>query len=135
MFLSLLCALWIGLLRHRWFLAASIQGVRSPLRFLKAATGGGALTWRQWLLPLGLSDLPTGYHVLWALAVVMLAGTVDRWYLGLRWFELVPYAPGLLALVAIAIGLLTYLIWLWFLTGRCVRRMDSRCSVESLWQG
>ena len=93
LYVTTLCTLWVGLLRHRSTLIESVKGVRSPFRFLKAATGGADLRWRQWLLPLRMADLPWAYHVVWLLAVVLLAGATDRWFLGLEWFQLVPPDP------------------------------------------
>jgi hypothetical protein len=60
LYLGLLSTLWIGLLKHREFLVASLREERSFWRFFKAATGGKALTWRQWFLPLRLSEMPEG---------------------------------------------------------------------------
>jgi hypothetical protein len=114
LYVLLLCVLWAGLLRHRADLALSLRAYPSPLLFVKAATGGAELTWRQWLLPLRMSELPRSYYALWTIAVIMLAGVADRWFLGLEWFGLVPHVRVFVVVVAIAIGLACYLRWLWY---------------------
>jgi hypothetical protein len=108
------CALWVGLLRHRRILVESLRGFPSLLLFLKAATGGAELTWRQWLFPLRAADLPRAYHLLWLLAVLLLAGVVYRWYLGLEWFGLVPFVRWPVVVLAVVGGLAGYLTWLWY---------------------
>lgn len=116
--LLVLCELWLALLRHRLILAESLRGFQSPLLFMKAATGGADLTWRQWMLPLRFSELPRAYHTFWAgTATLLVAGTVDRWYLGLEWFKLVPRIRWYVATLAATSGLLCYLTWLWYALG------------------
>ncbi len=66
-----------------------LRETRSPLAFLKAATGGADLTCAQWLLPLRRSEFPDTTYAVWVVAVVLLAGGVDRWYLGLEWYGLI----------------------------------------------
>ena len=90
----------------------------SFLRFLKAATGGAHLSWRQWIIPLKMSELPRAYPLLWALVVVLVAGMTDRWFLGLKWFDLVSSGRWLCFCAAEVIGLGTYFSWLWVTSRR-----------------
>jgi hypothetical protein len=113
LYILLLCLLWTGLLRHQGFLLKSLRDEQSSMTFLKAATGGHKLTWRQWLLPLHLSDMPDARFGVWVFAVILLAASANRWYLGLEWFG---FAPGWhlhVGLGAILVGLCVYFIWLW----------------------
>ncbi len=83
------------------------------MRFLKAATGGAHLTWRQWIIPLKMSELPRAYPLCWVMVVVLVAGQVDRWYLGLQWFNLVSSIRFVVFGVALFVGLVAYFFWLW----------------------
>jgi hypothetical protein len=112
LFLTVVCTLWLSLLRHRDILVASLQGHSSFMRFLKAATGGDRLTWREWIIPLRIAELPRAYHVFWVLVIVLVAGQVDRWYLGLEWFGLVPTVRWFVIGAAVFVGLAGYFIWL-----------------------
>ncbi len=84
------------------------------MAFLKAATGGSGLTWRQWLLPMRLSELTDSSYVVWIVAVVLFAGGVDRWYLGLEWYGLVAGSHLLVGVCSILGGFCIYLAWLWW---------------------
>jgi hypothetical protein len=113
LYLSCQCVLWVALLRHWPRLVGSVRGQPTFLRFLKAATGGAALSWRQWLLPLRWSELPSAYHYLWVLGVILWSGLVDRVFLGLQWFGLVPNLRWQVVAVGVAAGLAGYFGWLW----------------------
>ena len=43
----------------------------------------------------------------------MIIGVIDRWYLGLEWFRLVPSVRWIVSGVGLVAGLALYLIWLW----------------------
>lgn len=91
-FIGLFCAVWLGFLRHARILADSIRAARPRtwLEFLKAATGGGHLTHRQWLLPITPQEVPLLYHSMWATAIAVVFGiTLFRWYAGLEWLGVV----------------------------------------------
>jgi hypothetical protein len=105
-------ALWSALLRHRGTLVASIGEPTSFWRFLKAATGGAELTWRQWVLPLTWADLPRAYHVLWVLTVLLVAAAAERWYLGLQWFGILEGLRTVVVASALLLGLIAYFWWL-----------------------
>lgn len=113
LYVSLLCVLWAALLRHRSFLLTSLRETRSPMTFLKAATGGRDLTWRQWVLPVRLSELPDADYAVWVVAVILFAGGVDRWYLGFEWFGLVSGSRFVVLGAGVLAGLCVYLAWLW----------------------
>jgi hypothetical protein len=107
--------LWIAFLRHRETLieTAWAANPKTFLQFLKAATGSGDKTWRQWWLPTKMSDLPRAYHLLWALIGMWLGYGLARWYLGLEWLG-VNLGPRLsivtLLILAATAG---YFTWLW----------------------
>ena len=67
LFTLIICVLWIAFLRHRETLLASARksNPKSGFAFLKAAMGGAHLSWRQFLIPLKLTDLPMSYHMTW----------------------------------------------------------------------
>ena len=105
--------LWAGLLRHRHSIRDSVSGHHSFVAFVKAANGGSNLSWRQFLMPMRVSELPHAYHVLWLTVVVLVAMSAYRWYLGLEWFG-IHYGAGVwIATAAVLLGLTLYLAWLW----------------------
>jgi hypothetical protein len=109
------CAMWAAFLRHRADLVASAKNTnpRSWFDFVKAMTGGGHLSWRQYFLPLKLSELPTSYHMFWILVVIWVAFTPFRFYFGLEWLGLFPglrMQALILWGIVVAIG---YFFWLW----------------------
>jgi len=112
--------LWAGFLRHRhtWFNAVMDHTPNTFVEFLKATTGGGQLSWRQYLVPYRSSELLCGYHVLlWTLPPMLLYAAAFRWYVGLDWFDIVPGPYSLLGvrLVAAMVGVifLAFNIWLY----------------------
>lgn len=111
--LALVVTLWFALLRHRNILAASLRGHSSFMRFMKAATGGAHLTWRQWIIPLKMSELPCAYQLFWVVAVTLVAGVSDRWYCGLEWFNVVSSIRWIVLGTALIIGYVVYFRWLW----------------------
>jgi hypothetical protein len=121
LYLAFVACLWVGLLRHRHSIRDSVRGSQTFLQLMKAATGGRTLTWRQWCLPLRLSELPNAYHLLWALAVLLVAGSMDRWYLGAEWYGLLHGARWVIISVSVAGGFALYFVWLW----RAVRNLPA----------
>jgi hypothetical protein len=121
LYLAFVAVLWVGLLRHRRSILDSVRGAQTFLQLVKAATGGSRLTWRQWCLPLRLSELPNAYHLLWVLAVAAVAGSMDRWYLGVEWYGFLPGARWLVVPASVAGGLGIYFVWLW----RAVRSLPA----------
>lgn len=113
LYVALACALWWALLKHRTILLTSLRELRSPWAFLKAATGGGDLTWRQWLLPMRLSELPDSRSAVWVVAVMLLGSGAERWYLGLEWYGFFPGWRVSVAGGSIVLALGLYLAWLW----------------------
>lgn len=119
LFVSLFCGVWLGFQRHRPILIASIRDAapRGVVDFLKAATGGGHLTLRQWLLPLTLREAPMLYHSVWATAIAVVFGiSVFRWYVGIEWIGLVEISQPLrvaIVLTSVTGALVLYFVHLW----------------------
>jgi hypothetical protein len=111
---ALVCLLWLGLLRHWAALVDSVRGHRGLFDFLKAASGGAELSYRQWLLPLRAAEFPWAFHLAWLLAATLLGGSAYRWHLGLEWFGVVPHGWRQVVLwTSVSVGCVAYLAWLW----------------------
>lgn len=119
LYILFFCAVWLAFLRHQRILLETIVAAEpnSPLDFLKAATGGAHLTFRQWLLPLRPSEVPVIYHSLWAAAVAVVFGiSLFRWYAGLEWLGAIEASlPSRLLMVLGGVGgaLTGYFLLLW----------------------
>ena len=116
LYLVLVCGLWATFLRHRLTLIASVMSTKpkSRLEFLKAATGGAHLTWRQYLLPLKISELPKSYHSVLFLAVTLTGCMMFNWYLGLSWLGVIPVSHPVAIVIIIMLSVVLYAGWLWF---------------------
>jgi hypothetical protein len=105
LYVALFCAVWIGFLRHQGILLETIR-LAAPagwLDFVKAVTGGGHLTMRQWLLPLRASEVPLAYHGLWLTGVAVVFGiTLFRYYAALEWLGY--FEPAIVARVVVVLG-------------------------------
>jgi hypothetical protein len=89
-FISLFCAFWQAFLRHLPSLLLSIRvyAPESIWDFIRVATGGGHLSWRQWLFPLKHQELPLRYHYLWLCSTGVIFGiSLFRIYAGLEWLN------------------------------------------------
>ena len=87
-FILLFAVSWIVFLRHLPLLVKSIQKSRptTTLEFIKSATGGAHLTWRQWLIPYKPSEFPQIYHTFWIAAISLVLGlSLFRWYAAAEW--------------------------------------------------
>ena len=123
-FLAVFLSVWLAFLRHLPRLLATIENANptSRLQFLKAATGGGQLSVRQWLLPLNLAELPELYHCFWTIAVpVVFGSTLFRWYVGLEWFDV--FQPSLILrgcviFLSMLLAQTVYFVVLWNLSQR-----------------
>jgi hypothetical protein len=93
LFIGLAMVLWLGLLKHRHTLVATMPPRGSLLAYFKAGTGGRELSYRQWLCPLTYRDLPWAYHLTWWTAVVFVSLSAYRFYLALEWYEVAPLNP------------------------------------------
>ena len=82
LYITLFCGIWIGFLRHREIIVQTISAASptSSIEFLKAATGGSHLSFRQWLFPIRLSEVPLIYHYVFFVGM-------PRWN-GLAWSSL-----------------------------------------------
>lgn len=122
-FALLICLLWAGLLRHRKSIVHSVRDCTGPMQIFKALTGGARLTWRQWLCPLRLADLPDFSTYVWVLTVMWVAGAAYRWYLGLEWFGFSPVDRLYVGVITPLAGIAAYVAW--------VYRAAQRASGES----
>jgi hypothetical protein len=119
-----LCILWAVFLRHRrsWMEESFCRDGRSFGRFIKTATGGGQLTWRQWLLPCSPRELPRGYEICLIVIPLLMVGTVARWYYGFQWFGILPWMSNLALFVILAVIALAVLAgWLYWEYQGCRR--------------
>ena len=115
LFVLLLCILWAAFLRHRQILIASARSKnpKSVMAFVKAGLGAAHLSWRQYFFPLKPSDLPTAYHMVWAMTAVLVGGSLYRWYLGLAWLGAFPWSWSIAVLVIVFLLVsLVYMAWL-----------------------
>jgi hypothetical protein len=103
--------LWLGILKHRHTLAATMPPRGSLLVYFKAGTGGRELSYRQWLCPLTYADLPWAYHLVWWTSVVFIGASVYRFYLALEWYEVVPMHPLWVRFIAPSVVVLATCWW------------------------
>ena len=107
--------LWAAFLKHKDVLITltKSRNEKSILGFIKAATGGAHLSWRQYLLPLSLGELPASYYIVWIVSVCFVGGNFYRWYLGFNWLGLLSLPLVLVISISMAIPSVGYVIWLW----------------------
>jgi hypothetical protein len=132
LYITLFCGVWIGFLRHREIIVATISS-SSPtswLDFLKAATGGSHLTIRQWLFPIRPSEAPLLYHYVWLVAIPVVFGiSLFRWYAAMEWIGLVEptdYTRVYVILHGVFSTLVLYLLALWRLYRQSVEAAISQ---------
>jgi hypothetical protein len=124
---AVICILWAAFLRHRLTLLLSVRrdGSAGPLAVVKTALGGGSLTWRQFLFPLRLADLPSAYHVVWVFMAALMGTGLYRLYLVLCWLGACSFAHGDVAMAAAStfcVG--CYLAWLATEAGKANSAVD-----------
>jgi hypothetical protein len=114
LYLILVCGLWITFLRHRRTIIALARSAYpiSRLDFIKAATGGEHLTWRQYILPLKLSELPKSYHLAMLVAVTLTGSMLINWYLGLSWLGVISFSHPVAIILCILLSVMCYVGWL-----------------------
>jgi hypothetical protein len=116
LFVGLSMALWLGFLKHRHTLAATMPPHGSLLAYLKAGTGARELSYRQWVCPLRYSELPWAYHLAWWAGIGFVATSAYRFYLAVEWYGIAPLEPMWVRLIAPSIVLLAtcwaYASWL-----------------------
>lgn len=110
---GMFCAFWGAFLSHQPYLLETIQAEkpRNWAGFLKAATGGGHLSLRQWVFPCRMSELPRLYHGIWLVGIAIVFGiSLFRYYVSLEWLGLFESAlwPRMIALFT---GVFGSLIW------------------------
>lgn len=111
LFIGLAMVLWLGLLTHRHTLVATMPRRGLLLAYFKAGTGGRELTYRQWLCPLTVSELPSAYHYACWCAVAFVGISAYRFYLALEWYGVVPVDPLWVRLVAPSVLLVATCWW------------------------
>jgi hypothetical protein len=118
LFVAIFVTAWWAFLRHRSTIAGSLinSDATSWLGFAKAATGGGCLTYRQWLLPFRPEEIPDPYMSVWPAALAACFGTsLFRYWAAAEWLDFVP-AETMLRFAALAVGvggtLVAYYGWL-----------------------
>jgi hypothetical protein len=118
LFVSTFVAAWWAFLRHQGVIAESVRAAapRSWPQFLKAATGGGGLTYRQWLFPLRPREIPNPYHSVWPAALAVSFGvSLLRFWLAGEWLHLVParaWLRGAVLMVGVGGTMVAYFAWL-----------------------
>jgi hypothetical protein len=111
LFVGLTMVLWLGLLKHRYTLAATMPPSGSLLAYFKAGTGGRELSYRQWLCPLAYKDLPWAYHVMWWSGVAFVGISAYRFYLALEWYGVAPLDPLWVRFITPSVVLLATCWW------------------------
>ena len=115
-FVVLICVLWAAFLKHKETiiaLAKKNNNEKSRLGFFKAAMGGAHLSWRQFILPLKMNELPKSYYLVWILAFYLFWTSLSLWYPGLHRLGLVSLPPYLVLIIMIVAPFISYLLWLW----------------------
>ncbi|HEX6985431.1 MAG TPA: hypothetical protein VF170_08640 [Planctomycetaceae bacterium] len=118
LFVAMFVTGWWAFLRHRPAITESVRasGPKTWPAFVKAATGGGGLTYRQWLLPVRPDEIPNPYHSVWPAALAASFGTsLFRYWAAAEWLELVPAeTPLRIGVLALGVGgtLALYYGWL-----------------------
>lgn len=109
---------WWAFLRHRDSIADSVRAARprSWPGFLKAATGGARLTYRQWLFPIRPGEIPNPYFSVWPAALAVSFGiSLFRLWAAAEWLGLVPTHPairGAVLVAGVAGTMFAYFAWL-----------------------
>ena len=132
LYITLFCGVWIGFLRHRQIIIDTItsSSPTSRIDFLKAATGGANLSFRQWLFPIRPSEAPQLYHCIWLVAIPVVFGiSLFRWYAAMEWMGLVE--PGettriFVVLHGVFSALVLYLMFLWRLYQQSLTSVPER---------
>lgn len=92
-FVSVLIAALYTFLRHWTLLTENVRQSQAITfsDWIKAATGGEGLTFREWLFPLRPREFPNFYHYFWPVTFTVLVGAcLIRCYAFLEWTGLVP---------------------------------------------
>jgi hypothetical protein len=118
LFVATFVAAWWAFLRHRRTITSQVTDAQAKTwpAFVKAATGGGHLSYRQWLFPLRPEEIPDPYMSVWPAALAACFGTsVLRYWAAAEWMRFVPTEPWMrYAVLTIGVGgtLVAYYGWL-----------------------
>jgi hypothetical protein len=115
------CTWWAALLAHRkaWLSRAMALRPSSYLEFVRLASGGGELTWRQILLPYKTEDFVVLYRTAywWFLVtfnIIFLDLTLGRYYIALVWFRVLPHHNIILMTLAALVPVMALvMVWLY----------------------
>ena len=110
-----LCALWGAFLRHRHtWLAAAKENAHSFAQFFRMTAWGTPAAQRGIPFPRTTSYDLRAYQLVFVVTFPLVMGEgLQRWYLGLEWFRLVPYFPfPCVALGAIGLAFVVLIGWL-----------------------
>lgn len=122
LFVAVFVVSWWAFLRHRTTIVGSMQtaGAKTWLGFTKAATGGGKLTYRQWLFPFRPDEIPDPYLSVWPAALATCFGTsLFRYWAAAEWLQVVPaetkfrYAVLFVGVCGTLIVYYGWLAWRW----------------------
>lgn len=118
LFVGIFITCWWAFLRHRKTIVGLVNsaGAQNWPSFIKAATGGGGLTYRQWLFPFRPDEIPNPYLSVWPAALATCFGTsLFRYWASAEWLHIVP-AETHLRYIVLFVGvvgtLATYYGWL-----------------------
>ncbi len=115
LFVGCLLVAWLTAVAHVPLVKQHVQlaAERTFLGRLKVATGGGRLSYRAWLLPLGPAEFPQIYFYVWPSIVAVVTGvTCLRWLAGFEWIGWIEPDPTwrlATTLGGSVVGLLAYL--------------------------
>jgi hypothetical protein len=127
LFVSTFVAVWWSFLRHRRNITAKVNvaNAESWPSFVKAATGGGHLSYRQWLFPFKPHEIPDPYMSVWPAALAACFGTsLFRYWAAAEWMRLVPteswmrYAVLTVGVVGTLVVYYGWLAWKWSRSAR-----------------
>ncbi|HNE06588.1 MAG TPA: hypothetical protein PLT08_18810 [Anaerolineales bacterium] len=111
---ALYCVMWASFLRHCDVITAPANSMSiSFLDYFKATHGGDHLSWRQFMFPVKMSELPKIYYMIWFFVVVVVGGASQvRWYLGLEWLNVAVGYRTQIAIFSSVLFMVGYEVWL-----------------------
>lgn len=113
--LLFICILWAAFMRHKNTVLALARGAnpRTAPEFIKAAMGGGNLSWRAYLFTLR-PNVGANYYNVWVLATGLVFVSLYRLYVGLEWFGLWYVPRSVMLVISSVLPVIGYVVWLWF---------------------
>lgn len=113
--IAMILVLWTAFLKHRGTILrlAMTSRPQSLPDFFKAAFGGRSLSWRQFLFPVRIRELPSSYNLFLFAAGLGVGIFQARWYLALEWLQWAPYLGWVSGVVAALLTVAAYCVWIW----------------------